>query len=262
MSEFKNIIIEKEAFTGVITIDREEVYGALSKEAKLEIISAIRTLNRDNEVGCIILSSKGKGFCTGQDLNDRTVQAGEKPVDLGVTLETEWNPLVNAIKNSKKLVIAAVEGVVAGAGVSVALACDLVVARPGIKFVSGFSKLGLCPDAGSTHMFTQALGPKKAMEYFLFNAPLTSEQLESAGLINKVSEEALTDAKAWAGQINAMAPLSVKAIKENIGVAIDSTSKESMDRETAYQRFLGNSEDYKEGLSAFFEKRQAKFLGK
>ncbi|AYF44958.1 putative enoyl-CoA hydratase PaaG [Halobacteriovorax sp. BALOs_7] len=262
MSEYKNIIVEKKSFTGIITIDREEVYGALSKEAKLEIIQAIRTLNRDDEVGCLILASKGKGFCTGQDLNDRTVQAGEKPVDLGVTLETEWNPLVNAISNSKKLVIAAIEGVVAGAGVSVALACDLVIAKPGIKFVSGFSKLGLCPDAGSTFTFTRALGQKKAMEFFLFNQPLLSEDMERAGLINKVSEEAFEDAKKWADQINAMAPLSLKAIKENIKVATDSTFQESMDRETSYQRFLGNSEDYKEGLNAFFEKRQAKFLGK
>lgn len=262
MSDFKNIIIEKEAFTGVITINREEVYGALSREAKLEIIKAIRQLNRDEEVGCIILASKGKGFCTGQDLNDRTVQAGEKPVDLGVTLETEWNPLVNAIKTSKKLIIGAVEGVVAGAGVSVALACDLVIAKPGIKFVSGFVKLGLCPDAGSTFTFTRALGEKKAMEFFLFNTPLTSEELASAGLINKVSEEAMSDAKAWAAQINAMAPLALNAVKENIQQAVDLTSAQSMDRETSYQRFLGNSEDYKEGLSAFFEKRQAKFLGK
>ncbi len=261
-NEFRNIIVEKEAFTGVITINRAEVYGALTREAKFEIIKALRDLNRDNEVGCIILASNGKGFCTGQDLNDRTVQAGDKPVDLGVTLATEWNPLVNAIKESKKLVIGAVEGVVAGAGVSVALACDLVIAKPGIKFVSGFSKLGLCPDAGSTFTFTRALGEKKAMEFFILGNPLTSEEMEGAGLINKVSEEALADAKAWAAQINAMAPLAVKAIKENIQVAVDSTAKQSMDRETAYQRFLGNSDDYKEGLSAFFEKRQAKFLGK
>ena len=261
MSDFNNILTSVENGTGIITINRPEVYGALTKEAKLEIIKAIRIHNRDKEVKSIILNSNGKGFCTGQDLNDRTVQAGEKPVDLGVTLETEWNPLVNAIRESKKLVIGAVEGVVAGAGVSVALACDLVIAKPGIKFVSGFAKLGLCPDAGSTFTFTRALGSKKAMEFFLFNVPLMSEQLQEKGLINMIHEQPTEIAKEWSVELNSMAPLALNAIKININKAIDSDYQSSMNRETAYQRFLGNSEDYKEGLNAFFEKRQPNFKG-
>lgn len=262
MSEFKNIIVTKENFTGTIKINRPEVYGALTKEAKLEIIKAVRQLNKEDEVGCIVLTSEGKAFCSGQDLNDRTVQAGEGAVDLGKTLETEWNPLVNAIRESKKIVIGAINGVCAGAGVSVALACDLVVAHPKAKFVSGFSKLGLCPDAGSTFAFTRALGEKKALEFFLFNEALSAEEMNRVGLVNSVSEEFLDQAYTWAQKINCMAPLSLRAMKENIGMAIDSTYNECMDRETQSQRFLGNSQDYQEGLNAFFEKREPKFLGK
>jgi 2-(1,2-epoxy-1,2-dihydrophenyl)acetyl-CoA isomerase len=262
MSDFKNIIIEKENFTGTIKINRPDVYGALTKEAKLELVKAIRQLNRDSEVGCIILTSEGKGFCTGQDLNDRTIHKSEGPIDLGVTLGEEWNPLINAIRNSKKIVIAAVNGVCAGAGVSVALACDLIIAKPGVKFVSGFSKLGLCADAGSTYTFTKAMGAKKALEFFLFNEALTSEKMADYGLINSASENFLEDAKAWAAQINSLAPLSVSMIKENILSSQDDNYDESMQREVHCQRFLGNSEDYQEGLKAFFEKRTPKFMGK
>ncbi|OIQ20396.1 MAG: hypothetical protein BM556_00185 [Bacteriovorax sp. MedPE-SWde] len=261
-TEYKDIIISKENFTGTIKINRPEVYGALTRDAKLEIIKAIRQLNRDEEVGCIILTSEGKAFCSGQDLNDRTVQGGDSSVDLGNTLETEWNPLVNAIRESKKIVIGALNGVCAGAGVSIALACDLIVSHPKVKFVSGFSKLGLCPDAGSTFTFTKALGEKRALEFFLFNEPLKPEQMLDVGLINAVSEEYMQVASTWAQKVNCLAPLSVAMTKENITVATDSTSTETMNRETASQRFLGNSQDYQEGLSAFFEKRQPKFLGK
>ncbi|EQC44044.1 enoyl-CoA hydratase/isomerase family protein [Bacteriovorax sp. Seq25_V] len=262
MSEFKNILVTKENFTGTITINRPEVYGALTKEAKFELIRAIRQLNKDSEVGCIILTSEGKAFCSGQDLNDRTVQASDRAVDLGETLETEWNPLVNAIRESKKIVIGAINGVCAGAGVSVALACDLIVSHPDAKFVSGFSKLGLCPDAGATKTFTQALGPKKALEFFLFNEALTAQKMTEAGLINAQDEQFLEVAKKWARDINLLAPMSVEIIKENISRAQDLDYNEVMSREVSSQRFLGNSEDYKEGLNAFFEKRSPKFLGK
>lgn len=262
MSDFKNILIKKESFCGTITINRPEVYGALTREAKLEIIKAIRELNKDQGIGCIILTSNGKAFCSGQDLNDRTVQAGDRPVDLGQTLNEEWNPLVKAIRESKKIVIGAINGVCAGAGVSVALACDLIVTHPSVKFVSGFSKLGLCPDAGSTKVFTDALGAKKAMEFFLLGKPLEASSLLNTGLINEIDENFLDKANLWASMINGLGPLCVEMIKSNINACQDLSYNDAMEREVHAQRFLGNSEDYKEGLQAFFEKRPAKFIGK
>ncbi len=261
MSDYNDLITETNMGIGIIKINRPAVYGALTRDAKFEIIKSIRVMNRDPEVKTIILTSEGKAFCSGQDLNDRTVQAGDRPVDLGITLNEEWNPVVNAIRNSKKIVIGAINGVCAGAGVSVALACDLIVAKPGVKFVSGFAKLGLCPDAGSTHVFTKALGAKKALEFFLFNLPLTSEQMLDYGLINAVDEEYLDKAYAMAKEINQMAPLALQLVKENIREAGDLSYNSSMEREVYAQRFLGNSEDYKEGLDAFFEKRTPNFKG-
>ncbi|MFX3675613.1 MAG: enoyl-CoA hydratase/isomerase family protein [bacterium] len=257
---FENIRFEEKGATALITINRPQVYNALTKAAKLEIVKAIREANKAPGLRSIVLAAEGKAFCTGQDLNDRTVQAssGEKP-DLGNTLESEWNPLVNAIRNSKIPVIAAVQGVVAGAGVSVALACDLIVASPKVKFVSGFTRLGLTPDAGSSFVLGRALGHQKALEFFLLGEPLLSEDLHAAGLINTISDSPLDNALAWATKINGLSPKSTALVKRNLQKAYESTYDESIQTETAAQRYLGNSEEYQEGLKAFFEKREPKF---
>lgn len=261
MSEWNDLRYQQNENVVTITINRPKVYNALTREAKLEIIKAIKTANKDDTVKAIILTGEGKAFSSGQDLNDRTVQAGEVAVDLGHTLETEWNPLVNSIRESKKIVIGAINGVAAGAGLSVALACDLITSRPGVKFVSGFSALGLAPDAGSTFTFLKAFGYQKTLEFFLFNNPLFSEDLEKAGMINYIGDDYMEQASTWANQIAGMAPLSLELMKKNLKLAMDSTFAESMQNETDTQRFLGNSSDYQEGLKAFFEKRKPEFKG-
>ncbi|OUR97851.1 hypothetical protein A9Q84_06540 [Halobacteriovorax marinus] len=261
MTDYTYISSENIDNTQIITICREEVYNALNTEAKMEIVKAIRAANKDQDVKSIILTAAGKAFCTGQDLNDRSVQASEAPVDLGVTLETEWNPLVQSIKDSKKLVIGAINGVCAGAGLSVALACDFIYAAPKAKFISGFSKLGLAPDAGSSYTFVKAMGHQKTLEFFLFNEPLLADQLKDYGLINDVSEDVVKKAQEIALKINAMAPQCIELIKKNVQYARDNSFNESIKNEIYAQRFLGNSEDYKEGLSAFFDKRAPNFKG-
>ncbi|MBK27065.1 MAG: 2-(1,2-epoxy-1,2-dihydrophenyl)acetyl-CoA isomerase [Halobacteriovorax sp.] len=256
----EDILIKNENGTCTITLNRPDVYNALNRETKLELISQIRKAGRDESVKSIVLTGAGKAFSTGQDLNDRTVSDGPS-VDLGYTLETEWNPLVNAIRESEKIVIGAINGVVAGAGISVALACDFIYAKNEIKFVSGFANIGLCPDAGSSFIFARALGYQKALEFFLTNKPMMSEDLEKVGLVNYVGEDFLEKANEMASKINGMAPLSVQNIKKNLQFALDQDFKESMRRETYTQRFLGNSKDYQEGLKAFFEKRKPEFKG-
>lgn len=261
MSQFKFIKYTEENRTAVISMNRPELYNALNAEAKMEIISAIREANKSPGVHSIILTGEGKAFCTGQDLNDRNIQATNGGVDLGHTLQTEWNPLINAIRDSKKIVIGCINGVCAGAGISVAIACDLLVSKPGVKFVGAFSKLGLAPDAGSTYIFSRALGYQKTMEFFLLGNALTSDELATSGLINKLSDDPMKEAFDFALNINKLSPLSSEMIKKNIKSAIDSTFDQSMERETYVQRFLGNSKDYKEGLCAFLEKREPQFTG-
>lgn len=259
--EFTFITYENIGATAVIAINRPELYNALNADAKLEIIQAIREANKSTTTRSIVLTGNGKAFCTGQDLFDRSIQVNAEGVDLGHTLATEWNPLINCIRDSKKIVIAAVNGVCAGAGISVAIACDLIIAKPATKFVGAFSKLGLIPDAGSTYIFVRAIGYQKTMEFFLMGNALMSEELKEAGLINALDENVKELALSYAHKINMCSPLATEMVKKNVKSSLDSHFQESMEREMYAQRFLGKSADYKEGLTAFLEKREPHFTG-
>ena len=262
MKTFQTIKYELKNMTAVITINRPQVYNALNVQGKLDIISAIKEANKDSSVRSIVLAAEGKAFCSGQDLNDRSVNATLGPVDIGHTLDTEWNPLIDAIKSSDKLIIAAIQGVCAGAGLSVALACDLKVAAPGIRFISGFSQIGLAPDAGMSFMLVRQMGYTKALEFALLGKPLLSEQMLEYNFINSVAENPVDEAVKLAEQINNLAPLSVKMVKKNFQYANEKGLGEVLNREKYVQRFLGFSEDYKEGVTAFLGKRKPQFNGK
>ena len=262
MKTFETIKYELKNMTAVITINRPQVYNALNVQGKLDIISAIREANKDSNVRSIVLAAEGKAFCSGQDLNDRSVNATLGPVDIGHTLDTEWNPLIDAIKSSDKLIIAAIQGVCAGAGLSVALACDLKVAAPGIRFISGFSQIGLAPDAGMSFMLVRQMGYTKALEFGLLGKPLLSEQMLEYNFINSIAENPVDEAVKLAEQINNLAPLSVKMVKKNFQYANEKGLGEVLNREKYVQRFLGFSEDYKEGVTAFLGKRKPQFNGK
>jgi 2-(1,2-epoxy-1,2-dihydrophenyl)acetyl-CoA isomerase len=215
MKSFETIKYDIQNMTAVITINRPQVYNALNIQGKLDIISAIKEANKDTNVRSIVLAAEGKAFCSGQDLNDRTVDATKGPVDIGHTLETEWNPLIDAIKSSEKIVIAAIQGVAAGAGLSVALACDLKVAAPGVRFISGFSQIGLAPDAGMSFMLVRQMGNTKALEFALLGKPLHSEEMLEYNLLNRIAENPLEEAVKLAEEINNLPPLSVKMVKKD-----------------------------------------------
>lgn len=261
MKTFETVKFEIKDRTAVVTINRPQVYNALNVQGKLDIIAAIREANKDASVRSIILAAEGKAFCSGQDLNDRTVDASKGPVDIGVTIETEWNPLIEAIRTSDKLVIGAIQGVCAGAGLSVALACDLKIAAPGVRFISGFSQIGLAPDAGMSFMLVRQMGYTKALEFALLGKPLLSEQMLEYNFLSKIAENPLAEALNLAQEINNLAPLSVKMVKKNLQYANEKELGEVLSREKYVQRMLGFSQDYKEGVSAFLEKRKPNFKG-
>lgn len=261
MKTFETINFEIKNGTAIITINRPQVYNALNVQGKLDIMTAIREANKDTSIRSIVLAAEGKAFCSGQDLNDRTVDASRGPVDIGLTIETEWNPLISAIRSSDKLVIAAIQGVCAGAGLSVALACDMKIAAPSIRFISGFSQIGLAPDAGMSFLLVRQMGYTKALEFALLGKPLFSESMLEYNFINKIADNPLEEALKLAGEINHLAPLSVKMVKKNLQYANEKELSEVLDREKYVQRFLGFSQDYKEGVSAFLEKRKPQFKG-
>jgi 2-(1,2-epoxy-1,2-dihydrophenyl)acetyl-CoA isomerase len=254
-------LISIEGPTAIVTINRPEVYNALNRESKLALTRALIELGENKNIRSIILTGAGKAFCTGQDLNDRTIKADSTPVDLAKTLREEWVPLVQAIRELRPVVIACVNGVAAGAGVSIALAADFIVAHTNVKFVSSFAKIGLVPDAGSTYTMTRALGPKRAMEFFLLRDSLSAQEMHEAGLVKEVSYEPMSCAQELSHKINTLAPLSVAKIKQNVKKALEMSYNDCLELEIEAQGQLGASLDYQEGLKAFFEKRPAQFQG-
>ena len=261
MKNFETIKYEIKDQSAIITINRPTVYNALNVQGKLDIISAIKEANKDLNVRSIILAAEGKAFCSGQDLNDRTVDATKGPVDIGHTIETEWNPLIAAIRNSEKLVIGAIQGVCAGAGLSVALACDMKIAAPSVRFISGFSQIGLAPDAGMSFLLVRQMGYTKALEFALLGKPLLAEQMLEYNFINAIAENPMEKALSLAAEVNNLAPLSVKMVKKNLQFAAEKELSQVLEREKHVQRFLGFSQDYKEGVGAFLEKRKPNFKG-
>jgi 2-(1,2-epoxy-1,2-dihydrophenyl)acetyl-CoA isomerase len=261
MKATETIKYEVKEGSAIITINRPQVYNALNVLGKLEIIAAIKEANKDASVRSIILTAEGKAFCSGQDLNDRTVNANMGPVDIGHTLETEWNPLINAVRSSEKLVIGAFQGVCAGAGLSLALSCDMKIAAPGVKFIAGFTQIGLAPDAGMSFMLVRQLGYTKALEFALLGKPLLSEDLLKYNFLNEIHENPLSRAMEVSASLNTLAPLSVKMVKKNFQHAQEKELADVLEREKHVQRFLGFSKDYKEGVTAFLEKRKPQFKG-
>ena len=159
--------------TAIITMNRPQVYNALTRQAKLELMEAVERATKDESIRSLVLTGSGKAFSSGQDLQEGTnLEEGE---DFGHILQTQWNPLIQTIRNCPKIVIASINGVCAGAGISLALACDLIISCPRVKFVAGFSKLGLVPDAGLTFAMVRSFGYHQALSFFLFNHPFIAK---------------------------------------------------------------------------------------
>lgn len=255
MTTFESIALEIKKGVAIITLNRPKEYNALNKASKEELLKAIRTLEKDESVSAIVITGAGKAFCTGQDLNDRQVLPGDHPVDLGDTLLHEWLPLIKAITNSSKIMISAINGVSAGAGLSLALSCDMAIAHPSAKFVGAFSKLSLAPDAGLTYLFARGLGKVKAMEFFLLGETLLATDLHQALMINSLDDNPLEKAISMGEKLHELPAMTLKMIKHNIRQSLDAAYSDTLQMEVATQRYLGHRPEYKEGLTAFLEKR-------
>jgi 2-(1,2-epoxy-1,2-dihydrophenyl)acetyl-CoA isomerase len=243
-----------------ITLNRPDRLNSFTVQMHEELRDALASLD---DARVLVLTGAGRGFCAGQDLNDRAVAPGQA-VDLGETVEQCWNPLIRTLTSLPQPVIARVNGVAAGAGANIALACDIVVAAKSTKFIQSFSAIGLIPDSGGTWALPRLVGQARALGLALTGEPLPAETAAEWGLIWKAVEDEALDAEvdAIANRLASLPPLGLAAIKEMIRSSWQYSLDEELERQAGAMRRLGLTADYREGVAAFLEKRPPNFTGK
>ncbi|WP_417587042.1 2-(1,2-epoxy-1,2-dihydrophenyl)acetyl-CoA isomerase PaaG [Pararhodobacter oceanensis] len=264
MSDSDSILLTLSEGVLEITLNRPERLNAFNDEMHLALRAAFQRAHDEAEVRCVLLTGAGRGFCAGQDLGDRDPRKMDGPPDLGHTLETFYNPTLRLIRTLEKPVIAAVNGVAAGAGANIALACDIVFAAKSARFIQAFSKIGLSPDAGGSWSLSRLLGEARAKGLALTAEPLGAEQAAEWGLIWKAVEDAelMTMARAQAATFASGPTRGLGLTKMSIQAAATNSFDAQLDVERDNQRIAGRSEDYAEGVIAFFDKRTPEFKGK
>ncbi len=260
---FTNILFEAADGVGILTLNRPQSLNSFNTEMHEEVRAAFKQVRDDAAIRCLIITGNGRGFCAGQDLSDRAVTAPEGAADLGASVEKYYNPLIRGIMTLPKPVICAVNGVAAGAGASLALACDIVLAARSASFVQVFCKIGLVPDSGGTWNLPRAVGLARARGLALLGDKLSAEKAEAWGMIwrctddDKLQDEALQLARHLATQPTKGLGMIKKLLTESAGNSLH----QQLELEKEAMSMLSRSHDYQEGVAAFLEKRAPHFTG-
>ena len=260
---YQSILFEIGAGIARLTLNRPERLNSFNTAMHAEVRAALAAV-RASDARVLVLTGAGRGFCAGQDLNDRAVAPGGQAADLGESIEKNYKPLVLGLRSLPLPVIAAVNGVAAGAGANIALACDLVVAARSASFVQAFARLGLVPDSGGTWFLPRSVGTARALGLALLGEKLPAEQAAAWGLIWRCVEDAELGAVVDAlAQGFADAPTrGLARTKQAIHESWGRTLEQQLDVERDYQAELGRTADYAEGVAAFAAKRAPRFCGK
>lgn len=260
---FETIVFSVEEGVARLTLDRPDKLNSFNTAMHAEVREALDRVAREG-ARVLVLTGAGRGFCAGQDLADRAVAPGGKSVDLGESIEKHYKPLVLALRKLPMPVIAAVNGVAAGAGANIALACDIVIAARSANFVQAFAKLGLVPDSGGTWTLPRLVGNARALGLALLAEKLPAEQAAAWGLIWRCVDDAelASTVDALARQLAAAPTRGLARTKQAIYEGWQRSLGEQLDVERDLQRELGASADYAEGVAAFIEKRTSRFTGR
>ncbi len=260
---YQSIVFEVAEGIGRLTLNRPDRLNSFTTAMHAEVRDALGRLGAEG-ARVLVLSGAGRAFCAGQDLNDRAVAPGGKPVDLGESIERYYKPLVLALRALPMPVVAAVNGVAAGAGANIALACDLVIAARSASFIQSFCKLGLVPDCGGSWTLPHLVGSARALGLALLGDKLTAQQAAEWGLIWRCVDDAefAASVDALAAQLAAGPTAGLARTKQAIHAAWNLSFEAALDAERDAQRALGASADYAEGVAAFAAKRTPRFSGR
>ena len=257
---YRTIDFKAEGGIARLTLNRPDRLNSFTVEMHGEVADALGKLG---DARVLVLTGAGRGFCAGQDLNDRAVAPGEA-VDLGQSVETYYNPLIRKLTSLPFPVIARVNGVAAGAGANIALACDIVIAAHSAKFIQSFASIGLIPDSGGTWVLPRLVGQARALGLALTAEPLPAETAAEWGLIWKAVPDAELDGEvdALAAKFAAAPTRGLATIKRMIRESWGQSLDQELDRQRDAMRELGGSDDYREGVAAFLDKRKPVFTGR
>jgi 2-(1,2-epoxy-1,2-dihydrophenyl)acetyl-CoA isomerase len=260
MTDQPSILVERRNGFRVVTLNRPQRLNAFTEEMHRALRAALDDAQADDTCGALLLTGAGRAFCSGQDLSDRMPGSGP-PRDLGASLDTFYNPLVRQLRALPFPVVAAVNGTAAGAGATLALHCDIVLAARSAKFVQAFAKVGLVPDAGGTWLLPRLVGAARARGLALTGEPLAADTAAAWGLIWKAVEDdrLIAEAEALCAQFAAGPRLGLGLIKRALDAAERNDLDAQLDLERDLQREAGFSPDYAEGVRAFLEKRAPNF---
>jgi 2-(1,2-epoxy-1,2-dihydrophenyl)acetyl-CoA isomerase len=262
MSE-SSILYERDGGVAKITLNRPDKLNSFTEAMHHELRAALELAASEAGVRAVLITGSGRGFCAGQDLSDRVMQPGQEPFDLGATIDRLYNRMIRALKAIRVPVVCAVNGVAAGAGANLALACDVVLAAQSASFIQAFCKIGLVPDSGGSWTLPRLVGPARAMALALLGEKVTAEQAQAWGMIWKVVEDGklADEAKALADHFASQPTKALSMTKQAINAAWHNTLDQQLDLERDLQRQAALSPDYQEGVAAFMAKRKPNFTG-
>jgi len=254
------IDLKIEGAIAIVSLDRQEKFNSFNRTMTSELLEVFNNIKNRTDIRCVILTGKGKAFCAGQDLGEAIDKDGP---GLERILKDGYNPLIQAMRNLPIPIVCAVNGVAAGAGANIALACDILVASENASFIQAFTKIGLIPDSGGTYFLPKIIGTHRAMAQMLLADKVSASEAKEMGLVHAVysAEQFMEDTMKLAQRLADMPTQALAFTKQAVYAGWNNTLEEQLELELEIQIKAGNTADHKEGIAAFLEKRTPKFVG-
>ncbi len=258
VEKFSTLLFEQADGVAAITLNRPDVLNSYNSAMRRDLLSAFQAVARDEGARAVVLSAAGRGFCAGQDLREDIGSV------IGETLRQEYNPLIRAMRELPKPVVGAINGVAAGAGCSLALACDVRVASEQASFLQAFVRIGLVPDSGSSFFLPQLIGMARAAEMVFLAEPVPAARALELGLVNRVvpPDQLLPAAHELASRLAQLPTRAIGQAKRQLNLALSAGLEAVLEEEASGQAMAAQTYDHQEGMKAFLEKREPKFLGR